>query len=243
MQADLTRPRLVLLVLVLPTARALCTPCNKYGTKRYWDAMYAGKGELPAERYSWYCGWRELQPFWAELVPDRAARTLVPGVGNDESVASLYDAGWTNLRAFDYSSDAVERARSLYADRRIELDCADARDLPYEDATFDAVLDKGALDAVGIASLDALAAATGELARTVREGGVVVSISRALEPSELVGAFPDALWANLRDGRLHVCESGEVTLDLAAGLFAWRRRGGAGSTREGGVGPEEGAAT
>ena len=84
--------------------------------------------------------------------------------------------------------------------------------MDHQDATitfqeaFDAVLDKGALDAVGIASLDALAAATGELARTVREGGVVVSISRALEPSELVGAFPDALWANLRDGGLHVCE-------------------------------------
>ena len=201
----------------------------KYGTKAYWDGMYSGRGEactidgLPAEQYSWYCGWMELQPFWTELVPDFSARVLVPGVGNDDTVAALFDAGWSRVSCFDYSPEAISRAAELYGDRAIELRCADARALPYRDASFDAVLDKGALDAVGIAGREALAEAIAELSRTVATGGVVVSVSRALEPSTLVEAFHPASWEVLRDGGLHLAESGEASTDLAANLLAWRR--------------------
>ena len=201
----------------------------KYGTKAYWDGMYSGRGEactkdgLSAEQYSWYCGWTELEPFWTELVPDLTARVLVPGVGNDDTVAGLFDAGWSRVSCFDYSPDAISRAAELYGDRAIELRCADARALPYSDASFDAVLDKGALDAVGIAGREALAEAIVELSRTVAAGGVVVSVSRALETSTLVEAFDPASWEVLRDGGLHLAESGEASTDLAANLLAWRR--------------------
>ena len=197
--------------------------------------MYSGRGEacttdgLSAERYSWYCGWAELEPFWRELVPDMGARLLVPGVGNDATVVGLFDAGWKDLTAFDYSPEAIDRAAALCEGRDIRLLCCDARALPYPDASFDAVLDKGALDAIGIAGGPALTAAVAELGRTVARGGVVVSISRALEPTTLLAAFADAegdeatRWAVLRGGGLHVAEGGEVSTDLAAGLFAWRR--------------------
>ena len=67
-----------------PTGSGGC----KYGTKEYWDGMYAGVGEaaadgLPADEYSWYCGWDVLEPFWRELVPEVDCRVLIPGVGND----------------------------------------------------------------------------------------------------------------------------------------------------------------
>ena len=55
--------------------------------------LSAGKGELPADEYSWYCGWQDLEVFWEELVPSRTARVLVPGVGNDATVADMFDAG------------------------------------------------------------------------------------------------------------------------------------------------------
>tara|TARA_B100000768_G_C11107353_1_gene301724 strand:+ start:453 stop:665 length:213 start_codon:yes stop_codon:yes gene_type:complete len=67
----------------------------------------------------------------------------------------------------------------LFGERAIELCCADATALPYADASFDAVLDKGTLDAIGIGSDESLRATVAELARTVATGGVVVSISRA----------------------------------------------------------------
>jgi len=224
--------RLVLLLAQSATAALATTGC-KYGTKQYWDGMYAGTGEavtadgLSAERHAWYCGWPELEPFWSELVPAKSARVLVPGVGNDPTVCGLYDAGWTDIAAFDYAPAAIERLELLLEGRSVRSICADASDLPFNDAAFDAVLDKGALDAIGIAGDEALFKAVAELARTVAPGGVVVCVSRALEASVLLDAFSDSrLWgdAPLRDGGLHLCESGEASNDLAAGLFAWRRQ-------------------
>ena len=217
-------------LLVRATARTPPPRCaGKFGTKTYWDDMYAVTGTaaddgLPADEYSWYCGFAELAPFFAELVPDRAARLLVPGVGNDATVAALYDAGWTRLTAFDYSAGAIERLRPLIGERAIALHVADARALPFETASFDAVLDKGALDAIGIGGAADLQRAVDELGRVVTPGGVVVAVSRALEPDELLRPFAGEEWEILRDGGLHICESGEVSTDLAAGLYAWRRR-------------------
>ena len=218
-------------LLVRAIARTPPPRCaGKFGTKTYWDDMYAGTGTaaadgLPADEYSWYCGFAELAPFFAELVPDRAARLLVPGVGNDATVAALYDAGWTRLAAFDYSAGAIERLRPLIGERAIALHVADARALPFDAASFDAVLDKGALDAIGIGGAADLQLAVDELARVVAPGGVVVAVSRALEPDEWLRPFAgDGGWEVLRDGGLHICESGEVSADLAAGLYAWRRR-------------------
>ena len=204
----------------------------KYGTKAYWDSMYRGFGAaaddgLPSDAYSWYSGWRELEPFWRELVPDDKARVLVPGCGNDGTISALYDAGYRALTAFDYSADAVARARELWGDRDIRLLCADATALPFDGSMppFDAVLDKGALDAIGICSKESLTEAVQELGRVTATGGLVVSVSRALEADVLRGAFDgQGIWEEIRDGGIHICESGEVTTDLAASLYAWCRR-------------------
>ena len=160
-----------------------------------------------------------------------AARLLVPGVGNDATVAALYDAGWTRLAAFDYSAGAIERLRPLIGERAIALHVADARALPFDAASFDAVLDK-VLGRDRDRRRRRLQLAVDELARVVAPGGVVVA-ARALEPDELLRPFAgDGGWEVLRDGGLHICESGEVSTDLAAGLC----------TRGGGVGRDFGIA-
>jgi len=212
-----------------PRIALSATEPGKYGTKEYWDSMYTGVGRaaadgLPADAYSWYCSWDVLEPFWSELVPSCSCRVLVPGVGNDATIPHLYDAGYHELTAFDYSPHAVERAAELFGERDIALLCADATQLPLPSASFDAVLDKGALDSIGIHSLESLAAAVDELARTTAAGGVVVSISRALEAEEIRAPFSPSEWDVLRDGGLHITEDGIVSTDLSANLFAWRRR-------------------
>lgn len=214
-----------------PPAVVMQAPSGcKYGSKQYWDGMYSGSGQaaedgLPATAYSWYCGWSELQPFWEELVPSTAARVLIPGVGNDVAAVDLFDAGWNRLTIFDYSQQAVERAAHLFADRPVDqLLTADATALPMRDGAFDAVLDKGTLDAIGIAGEEQLVAATSELARTCSPGAVVVSVSRALDAELLLSAFDRAKWDAIRDGGLHITECGAASTDLGASLFAWRRR-------------------
>ena len=68
-----------------------------------------------------------------------------------------------------------------------------------------------------------LHAAVGELARTVAVGGLVMSVSRALEPAELDGAFCPERWETVLDGSLHMAPCGAVSTDMAANLLVWRR--------------------
>ena len=55
---------------------ALC----EYGTKLHWDAMYQGKEARPAEAYSWYCGWDELEVRGHE----RTNKTLLHSLAIDQ---------------------------------------------------------------------------------------------------------------------------------------------------------------
>ena len=109
----------------------------QFGRQEYWDEQYRQE-----KSFSWYTGWADLKPFWEELCPDRTAHVLVPGVGNDAAMVSMYDDGWQRLTLFDYSSEGVRRAAELFGERPVDLRVADACALPYASAAFDAVLDK-----------------------------------------------------------------------------------------------------
>ena len=203
---------------------------TKHGRQEFWEQSYQ-----EGERFSWYSGWAELEPFFAELVPDRNARVLVPGVGNDAAMVDLYDAGWQQLTLFDYAPSGVERAAALFGDREVDLRVADACALPYADGSFDAVLDKGTLDAVYLsggttpaARLAKLTAAADELARLLRPGGVVLSLTAVAAPKmprcfhERDGADP--LWRVLRDGEATwITEDGFASNNVDAPMLAWER--------------------
>ena len=126
----------------------------KFGTKEYWDAMYSttdnatdngddDDNHLPSDKYSWYCGWTELKPFWDMLITpllststddedtdeDDAVKkkkrnkheikVLIAGIGNDITPIQMYDDGWTNMIAFDYSESGVGRAKELFGPTRL----------------------------------------------------------------------------------------------------------------------------
>ena len=148
----------------------------------------------------------------------------MPGVGNDATVAALYDAGWTRLTAFDYSAGAIERLRPLIGERAIALHVADARDLPYETASFDAVLDKGALDAIGIGGAADLQRAVDELSRVVAPGGVVVAISCARSnPTSCCGRLLERSGRSCATVPLLRGRRGEHRPGGGAVRVAWRR--------------------
>ena len=207
-----------------PPAEAPPTPVCRFGEKSYWEEMYRGDGELDADEYSWFCGWRELEPFFAELVgpPSKRPRVLVPGCGNDRGNVDLFDAGYEDLSLFDYSGEAVARASALFGRRCVEIVEADFRELPFDDGAFDVVLDKGTLDVLYITSEAALRGAVAELRRVCKPGATVVSLSRVCPPELLLGEF-GAGWTPLRDGSLYFTDEGHATIDLASDLFAWRR--------------------
>ena len=199
----------------------------KFGTREYWDAMYTGKGDRPASSYSWYCQWPELEPFFKELVPDKSARILVPGIGNDPTPVEMYDAGYNDMIAFDYVEAAVDRAKIQFGpDRKnVRIMVADATSLPLPNGSVDATLDKGTLDAIRIADRYLYDKSVQELSRVTAEGGVVVCVSRVIEAEEWLEAFSPPTWETIHNGELAFTENGEATIDLGADLYSFRRTG------------------
>jgi SAM-dependent methyltransferase len=165
---------------------------SEFGTKYYWDEMYDGRGHFDAEQYSWYFGWETLQPHWTAAIQSltgsgsgdfsrevrRTHRIFLPGIGNDSDLlCHLYNAGWTDITAMDYSENAIEKQydnlsfmlppEALMDDTTttqnrlglghkgggVKLHTMDLRQLDDDDSSlwtdsFDIALEKGALDAI-----------------------------------------------------------------------------------------------
>jgi len=197
----------------------------KFGRKSYWDAMYEGEGDRPSKSYSWYCDWNDLVPFWTMLVPKKNARVLIAGIGNDPTPIDIYDNGWRDMIAFDYSEAGLRRAEELFGPGRdsVRLMIADARNLPIPTASIDATLDKGMLDAIYITGEESLKKSIKELIRVTAEGGVFVCLSRVMVPEELLENFEPRFWDVIHDGSMAFAPDGEATIDLGAELYSWRR--------------------
>lgn len=214
-------------------------PDNTFGRMTYWDQSYKNDTDTNST-FSWYCGWEdELEPFFSELVPpERNPRVLIPGIGNDACIRDMFDSGYRRLSAFDYAPEGVECARIMFGPRRLQLmddlRVADARFLPYDDSSFHAALDKGTLDSIYLSggkdkalAKKHLAMAVSELARVVKKGGVVFSVTAAC-----VGAVQQAFdehseangsWKQLRDGSFCTTEDGYTSNNIDATMLVWER--------------------
>lgn len=189
---------------------------SMFGTKEYWDETYAGRGDFPADCYSWYYGWDVLKKHIKEFIPNKTKRILVPGVGNDSLLVDLVQAGYRNLVGQDYSEHAVERQEDLLyqvdgADKVPVLQ-GDVTNLPDDwTASFDAVVEKGLLDAVYLSGDGNAEMAASELFRVLKPGGIFVSVSGVVPDDLRRQLVANAEW--LRDG----------TNDLQAGCFVWQK--------------------
>ncbi|KAL7575701.1 hypothetical protein ACA910_011518 [Epithemia clementina (nom. ined.)] len=108
---------------------------SMFGTKLYWDEVYLGRGDVPADCYSWYYSWdvmrKIVEPYM--VAQKETARILIPGIGNDSLLLDLYKAGYGRRRRHgkggggclvgqDYSHHAVERQHELLAFEQIIVD-------------------------------------------------------------------------------------------------------------------------
>ena len=150
------------------------------------------------------------------------------------------------LTAFDYAQEGVECAKKFFAHRLIpngrnwgddmvqgvDLSVADARNLPYNSDSFDAVLEKGTLDAIYLSggkdkelASNHLELAIGELTRVVRTGGVVLSITAACADAvESAFTSRDEEWEMIRDGGFFLTEDGYSSSNIDDTVYAWRKR-------------------
>ena len=199
---------------------------SQFGTKIYWEQMYEGMGDFPSDEYSWYYGWEGIKPHFLEHIDDDTSSKseisiLVPGCGNDPLLLDLYNAGYKQLTAFDYSSGAIDRQRELFeylpmgSDlNNVELCVHDARTLPQEwEQSFDVIIEKGALDAIYLSGDGNFEKSVDELARVVRKGGICISVSGVVPEELRREGFGTDEWEWLRDG----------SDDLKAGCFVLKK--------------------
>ena len=120
--------------------------------------------------------WRSEATLLERYVP-KTARVLELGCGAGRVSVGMAKAGWTDLRATDFSPAMVEAAVAVVdmagVGDRVRCEVADATALPYADGTFDAAVFafNGLLMIPGA---DRRRAAMREIARVLRPGGVFI---------------------------------------------------------------------
>ncbi|KAL3932449.1 MAG: hypothetical protein SGBAC_010846 [Bacillariaceae sp.] len=188
---------------------------SQFGTKTYWDELYQGRGDFPADEYSWYFGWEGYGKLVKEHVK-KNSEILVPGIGNDGILLDLLKNGYNSITATDYSEHAIERQIDLvsyeYSEDAVEMMPMDARQMDEGwTGRFDAVLEKGALDAIYLSGDGNLEKSVKEIERVLKPGGVLLSVSGVVPEELRKEVFREWEWA--RDG----------SHELKAGCFVLKR--------------------
>jgi SAM-dependent methyltransferase len=155
----------------------------------------------------------------------------------------MYDDGYSHLTAMDYAPEGIERCREMLGEGRtrndsndsgVDLVVADARDLSdvFDDHVFDAVIEKGTLDAIFLSggqdkdqAMVNLNMAISELGRCVKPGGIWMSVAAVVD--DQIQASFDARhdWECLVEkGTLFITEDGFTSNNIDGTLLVWRKR-------------------
>lgn len=166
-----------------------------YANPRYWDEYY--KKTTEEERFDWYGSWDSpldgttFQPYGvgkaitANTVGDLVKpylktedKILMFGCGNSDMSEKMYHKGYENIMNIDISESLIEglRARLAASMPRMQWKYENASGLSFEAEKFDVTIDKGTLDAIE-QNLPLLQAAVKEAHRTLRPGGLFISIT------------------------------------------------------------------
>ncbi|URD73342.1 Methyltransferase domain [Musa troglodytarum] len=126
-----------------------------FTSKENWDKFFTLRGT--GDTFEWYAEWPELRdPLISELQSSSASdgaadfQILVPGCGSSRVSEYLYDAGFRRTTNIDFSKVVVSDMLHRYVRSKPEMRwrVMDMTDLQFADDFFDAILDKGGLDAL-----------------------------------------------------------------------------------------------
>ena len=194
---------------------------GEFRTREYWDDFFETRD---AKAFEWYGEWSELRGC-VERYVEMEARLLVVGCGNSNLSQDMYEEGWQRVVNVDFSPVVIEEmaAKTAVSCPGMEWKLMDMTamggDGGFADGTFDAVLDKGALDALMAEDSREVAVAANkmleEVVRVLKPDGVyvVVSMCQDFILQRLLSTFREAQgWAvdvhalergpTLRDGML-----------------------------------------
>lgn len=132
-----------------------------FTSKENWDKFFAIRGG--DDLFEWYAEWPQLRDPLFSLLGDSqkdvastpsssssSLQILVPGCGNSQLSEHLYDAGFRGITNIDFSKVVISNMlrRNLRERPVMRWRVMDMTNMQFADETFDAILDKGGLDAL-----------------------------------------------------------------------------------------------
>ncbi|XP_017284244.1 eEF1A lysine and N-terminal methyltransferase [Kryptolebias marmoratus] len=153
---------------------------EEFSSAEYWERFFKKRGE---RAFEWYGDYNKLCGVLHKYIKV-TDKVLVVGCGNSELSEQLYDVGYKHLTNIDISETVVTHMNQKNAERRpgLTFHQVDATQTPYEDASYQAALDKGTLDAMASEEEGALAKnMLSEVGRVLSIGGRYVCVTLAQE--------------------------------------------------------------
>ncbi|KAM6948206.1 EEF1A lysine methyltransferase 4 [Aplochiton taeniatus] len=157
---------------------------SRYKDVDYWDERYKNE-----QSFEWFGEFSKFQHLLEKHVRKDDA-ILVLGCGNSAMSSDMYEAGYRSITNIDYSPVCVEAMRARHAPRcpAMTWHTMDARQLAFPAASYDAVVEKGTLDAllvdedpwrVAPPAAGLVHTVLEEVSRVLRPGGRFLSITFA----------------------------------------------------------------
>uniref|UniRef100_A0A8C2XRH9 eEF1A lysine and N-terminal methyltransferase n=1 Tax=Cyclopterus lumpus TaxID=8103 RepID=A0A8C2XRH9_CYCLU len=153
---------------------------EEFSSAEYWERFFKKRGE---KAFEWYGDYNKLCGVLHKYIKVQD-KVLVVGCGNSELSEQMYDVGYKRLTNIDISETVVTHMNQRNAERRpgLTFQQVDATQTPYEEASYQAALDKGTLDAVASEEEGALARSMlTEVGRVLGVGGRYVCVTLAQE--------------------------------------------------------------
>lgn len=178
-----------------------------YGNKSYWDERYAAGEEF----FDWHQSFSTLKEYIDPyLKKDESFEVLIPGCGNSQLGADMYDAGFTNITNIDTSMVVVNQMCDANHEREeMEFTVMDATDMEHiPEQCFDLVIDKALMDTF-LCFQDNIETVENyllEVHRVLKDVGKLLVISHGLAESRLE-YFPSDMWT------VHVVEIPKPPID------------------------------
>ena len=148
---------------------------SQYGSVEYWNERYAKDGDC----FEWYNQYSSFKDHIAKYVK-KEDKILVIGCGDSNLSEDMYRDGYTDITSNDYSSVVINKMKDKCAEKTgMKWDIMDVHHMTYPDASFDAVVDKGTLDAIicGDESTCKPDQVLSEVNRVLKKGGVYICVS------------------------------------------------------------------
>ncbi|GFR89168.1 methyltransferase-like protein 13 [Elysia marginata] len=196
---------------------------SEFSSPDYWERFFKRRGKIPFE---WYGEYPQLHHIIHKYISP-SNTVLVVGCGNSALSENMYDNGLQNLVNIDISDVVIRQMFDRHRVNRPKMtfEKMDVTAMSYPEGHFNAVLDKGTLDALLVSEeeqvLQNVTAMFSEIARCLRLGGryIIISLLQDHVQRHLLRFFTNMGWP-IRIHRVQTESNEENTKSLAMPVFA-----------------------